>query len=100
MTLSKNCYLLAIGFIIISTQQSVAQNEVLFQVKFKPNKTYITEMVNIMQMDMNFDIDSAKKKGDGRYRNEASHAYGYTPGNDSFNKNGCCSSRQTYTYDL
>ena len=62
MTLSKNCYLLAIGFIIISTQQSVAQNEVLFQAKFKPNKTYITEMVNNMQMDMNFDIDSAKKK--------------------------------------
>lgn len=62
MTLSKNCYLLAIGFIIISTQQSVAQNEVLFQVKFKPNKTYITEMVNNTQMDMDFDIDSAKKK--------------------------------------
>src|SRR5690606_29109776 len=62
MTLSKNCYLLAIGFIIISTQQSVAQNEVLFQMKFKPNKTYITEMVNNMQMDMDFDIDFAKKK--------------------------------------
>lgn len=62
MTLSKNCYLLAIGFIIISTQQSVAQNEVLFQVKFKPNKTYITEMVNDMQIDMDFDIDSTKKR--------------------------------------
>lgn len=63
MTLSKNYYLLlAIGFILISTQQSLAQNEVLFQVKFKPNKTYVTEMVNNIQMDMSFDTDSAKKK--------------------------------------
>jgi len=60
MTLSKNSFLLAIGFFIISIQQTVAQNEVLFQVKYKPNKTYITEMVNNMQMDMN--VDSAKKK--------------------------------------
>lgn len=62
MTLFKTWYLLAISFIIISTQQSVAQNEVLFKVKFKPNKTYITEMVNNIQIDINFDIDSAKKK--------------------------------------
>ena len=62
MTLSKNFYLLAIGFIIISTQQSIAQKEILFQVKFKPNKTYITDMVNNMQMEMDFDVDSAKKK--------------------------------------
>src|SRR5690606_7875317 len=60
MTLSKNSFLLAIGFFIISIQQTVAQNEVLFQVKYKPNKTYITEMVSNMQMDMN--VDSAKKK--------------------------------------
>ncbi len=62
MTLSKNFYLLAIGFIIISTQQSIAQKEIQFQVKYKPNKTYITNMVNNMQMEMDFDLDSAKKK--------------------------------------
>jgi hypothetical protein len=62
MSSSKNFYLLAIGFIIISTQQSIAQKEILFQVKFKPNKTYITDMSNTMQMEMNFDVDSVKKK--------------------------------------
>lgn len=62
MTLSKNFYLLAIGFIFISTQQSIAQDEIMFQVKFEPNKTYVTDMVNDMQMDMHFDVDSAKKK--------------------------------------
>lgn len=62
MTLSKHFYLLAIGFIMISTQQSIAQKEMLFLVKFKPNKTYITEMVNKMEMVMDFDVDSVKKK--------------------------------------
>jgi hypothetical protein len=62
MSLSKNFYLLAIGFILISTQQSIAQKEILFQVKFKPNKTYVTDMVNTMQMEMDFDVDSAKRK--------------------------------------
>jgi hypothetical protein len=62
MTLSKHFYLLALGFITISTQQCIAQKEMLFLVKFKPNKTYITNMVNNMQMEMDFDVDSAKKK--------------------------------------
>jgi hypothetical protein len=62
MTLSKNHYLLVIGFILISTQQSFAQKEIVFQVKFKPNKTYVTDMVNSMQMEMDFKVDSAKKK--------------------------------------
>ena len=61
MHLSK-IYLLAIGFIIIFSQQSIAQQEIFFQVKFKPNKTYITDMVNAMDMEMNFDVDSTKKK--------------------------------------
>ncbi|MFD2163138.1 hypothetical protein ACFSJU_12100 [Paradesertivirga mongoliensis] len=62
MTLSKNICLLAIGFSIISAQPSIAQKEILFQVKFKPNKTYVTDMVNNIRMEMDFDVDPAKKK--------------------------------------
>lgn len=61
MTLSKNFCLLAFGF-IISVQQSIAQNEILFQVKFSPNKTYVTDMTNSIDMDMNFDVAPEKKK--------------------------------------
>lgn len=62
MTLSKNLFLLTICFLIIGTRSGIAQKGILFQVKFKQNKNYITEMLNDMQIEVDFDGDSAKKK--------------------------------------
>jgi hypothetical protein len=41
---------------------SFAQKDVLFKAKFLPNKTYTTDMVNDMKMEMDFDVDLAKRK--------------------------------------
>ncbi|HEX8377921.1 MAG TPA: hypothetical protein VF602_08880 [Pedobacter sp.] len=91
MSSFKNFYLLAIGFIIISTQQSIAQKEILFHVKFKPNKTYITDMSNTMQMEMNFDVDSVKKKQMESNGMKFPMRMNMLQGDDTFYENRRCS---------
>jgi len=62
MKTSKTNGILAFLLVAFIHTSSFAQKNVLFKAKFLPDKTYTTEIVNDMKMEMNFDVDSAKRK--------------------------------------